>query len=136
MVVATFDNKMNDHFVLLIQNYMKAGRMSVREWHENAMSEASGDSQGPDEALEYSLRNVFTLWAMLANEINFMTAEEIVSIETWERKRVAIETTVTAILEFVKSAILEVQGEILGVKRYIARAAKEIGELSREEADK
>ena len=69
------------------------------------MSEASGDAREPDEALEHSLRNVLPLWATLANEIDFMIAEGTVSIETWERKRVTIETTVTAILEFVKSAI-------------------------------
>ncbi len=118
---------------------MTAGMISVTEWHDDEMSQARNGAQKEDGALEYFLRNVFSFWAKLVEdlkEVNVMTAEEIVSIETWERKREAIEGNVLAVSDPVEFAILEVDKEILRVKRDIVSVAKRNGKLTRGEVER
>ncbi len=137
--LATFDNSIHDHFILSIQTYMTAGMISVTEWHDDEMRQARNGAQKEDGALEYFLRNVFSFWAKLVedlNEVNVMTAEEIVSIETWERKREAIEGNVMAISDSVEFAILKIEKEILRVKRDTVSVAKRNGKLTRGEVER
>lgn len=138
-LAAVFDNVMNDHFMLLIETCMTAGKILLMAWHDDTMSESMDDAERPEKALEDFLVVIFTTWTTLVNALNdiyAVPAKATVSNESCKGKRELIGNTVTIIAEHVKFAVLEAERDTLSRECYITMAAKEIGKLSRNGAEK